>query len=131
MFAYTILMPRVPISRLESRLKKAKLDDASSASESQAITAMVRILGLEKNNETGLSAIEKALQAAATEREAMKREVELKREEVELMAMRVRDISQKNAEVRRERQGECCLACRKWRKIRHVPRPMNSERRAV
>jgi predicted nucleic acid-binding Zn-ribbon protein len=114
-------MHRVSISRLESRLKKAKLDDASSASETQAITAMVRILGLEKNNETGLSAIEKALQAAATEREAMKREVELKREEVELMAMRVRDISQKNAEVRRRLLwGRGKLVCAGSQSRRHA-----------
>lgn len=87
--------------RLEARLKKTRLDDKSSASESQALSAMVRVLGLEQSgNESGVAAIERALQAAATEREAMKQELEQKREEAELMARRLRDVSQKNAKVR-------------------------------
>lgn len=95
------MTPGPSFSRLEARLKKSKADDKTSASESQALSAMVRALGLERGgNESGVVAIEKALQAAALEREAMKKELEQKREEVEVMARRLRDISHKNAKVR-------------------------------
>ncbi|GAQ77569.1 hypothetical protein KFL_000010180 [Klebsormidium nitens] len=86
--------------KAEARLKKSNADDKTSASESQALSAMVRVLGLERGgNESGVVAIEKALQAAASEREAMKKELEQKREEVDVMARRLRDISHKNAKM--------------------------------